>query len=47
MSIHLADWGLRQLTDDEARRRDAVLIFCARLWRDGIRFKLPDLRRTR
>lgn len=47
MAVHLADCGLRQLSDDEARRRDAVLILCARLWRDGIRFTLPPVRRTR
>jgi hypothetical protein len=47
MAVHLADWGLRQLTDEDARRRDAVLILCARLWRDGIRFNLPVLRRNR
>ena len=47
MSVHLPDWGLRKQTDDEARRRDAVLIRMARLYREGFRVVLPPVRGAR
>ena len=43
MAVHLADWGLRVQTDDEARRRDAVLIRIGRLWRTGWQPVLPPV----
>lgn len=43
MSVHLPDWGLRQQTDDEARRRDAVLIRMGRLYRAGWHVVLPPV----
>jgi hypothetical protein len=43
MAIHLADWGLRQQSDEDARRRDAVLIRMARLYRAGWHVVLPPV----
>lgn len=43
MGAHLADWGLRIQTDDDARRRDAVLIRMAKLHRLGGRLILPPI----
>lgn len=39
--IDLAEFGLRELSADQHDRRDAILIRCSRLWRDGIRIVLP------
>lgn len=44
MAIHLADWGLSQQSDEDARRRDAVLIRMARLHRSGYLLVLPPVR---
>ncbi len=47
MSVHLPDWGLRQLTADEWLLHDRLLIALRSRWRDGYRRTLPILRRTR
>ncbi|NUT52383.1 MAG: hypothetical protein HOV94_34580 [Saccharothrix sp.] len=47
MAVHLADWGLTQMDDDKLRRRDAVLIRMARLYREGFRVVLPPVRGAR
>lgn len=43
MAIHLADWGLSQQSDDDARKRDAILIRMAKLHRLGGRLILPPV----
>jgi hypothetical protein len=43
MAVHLADWGLRQMSDADLRRRDAVLIRMARLHRSGFIVTLPPI----
>lgn len=47
MGIDLAAYGLSVQDEKKARRRDAVLIRMARLWRDGIRPRLPRVGRAR
>lgn len=43
MAVNLADWGLKDMTDDKLRRRDAVLIRMGRLWRAGWHVVLPPV----
>lgn len=43
MAIHLADYGLSVQSDEDARRRDAILIRMAKLHRVGGRLILPPI----